>query len=276
MVQVTGFDKLRDHFVSHFRVYEPLDVEAEAIVRKNWKFVVRENMAWVTFEQCADEDTAEHMSGSQMHTRILEKVSGSWKLLSSTGILSRLDFYDGPKIHVDGSTKILHASEESREVVAAHPVLKISAGRLSATMQKDVTRIKEAIQSAQKDIENGKARLPVPLIFGEESESDISPCWIAILDMKIVVLLDNVRLVENTIETAGRIYGLSAMQMLVAAEIARGEELTSIANTLEVSTNTVRTHVKRMFDRVGVNNQKALIKRLLGAQSPATGFQTQL
>lgn len=276
VVQVNGIAGLRDHFVSHFRVYEPLEVEAEAIVRKNWQFVVRENMAWVTFEQFGASDAAEHMSGSQMHTRILEKVSGRWKLISSTGVLSRLDFYDCPKIHVDGSAKILHASKESQEVVAIHPVLKISAGRLSATLRKDATKLKNVIQRAQKDIDDGKARLPVPLIFGEESGPDSSLCWVAILDMKIVVLLDDVKLIETTIETAGRIYGLSAMQKRVAAEIAKGEDLTSIANTLEVSTNTVRTHVKRMFDRVGVNNQKTLLNRLLSAQSPAIRLQKQL
>lgn len=216
------------------------------------------------------------MSGSQRHTRILEKVSGFWKLVSSTGVLSRLDFYECPKMHVDGSSKILHASKEAKEVVAIHPVLKISGGHLSATMRRDATRLKNAIQRAQKDIEDGRARLPVPVIFGEESCSDSSICWIAILDMKIVVLMDDVRLIEATIETAGRIFRLTAMQMRVAEEIAKGEDLNSIANTLEVSSNTVRTHVKRMFDRVGVNNQKALLKRLLSAQSPGFGLQKQL
>ena len=90
--------------------------------------------------------------------------------------------------------------------------------------------------------------------------------------MKIVVLMDDIRLIESTIETAGKIYGLSSMQMRVAEEIAKGKNLSAIAETLEVSTNTIRTHIKRMFERVGVNNQKALLKRLLSAQAPAVGL----
>lgn len=275
MVRANGIDGIRDHFLSHFRVYEPLEVGVEAIVRKNWQFVVRESLAWVTFEQVAASEAA-HMSGSQMHTRILEKVSGQWKLISSTGILSRLDFYESPKIHVDGSAKILYASKESHEVIALHPVLEVSGGRLSAVMEKDRATLRAAIQRAQTEIDNGRARLPDPLIFEEDSGAESSLCWIAILDMKIVVLLDDTRLIETTIETAGQIYGLSSMQKLVAVGIAKGEELGTIADTLEVSTNTVRTHVKRMFERVGVNNQKALVKRLLSAQSPAIGIQKQL
>jgi len=276
MVRVHGITALRNHFLSHFKVYDPLEVEIDAITRNNWQFVVRENLAWVTFYQVVASDDAAHMSGSQMHTRILEKVLGQWKIVSSTGVLSRMDFYDCPKLHVDSSLNILSADKESREVVENHTVLNIVGERLTATIEEDATRLKEVVKNAQKDIDEGKARLPVPFIFEEESARGNSLCWIAILDMKIVILMNNSRLIDTAIDTAGQIYGLSAMQMLVAAEIARGEELSSIASTLEVSTNTVRTHVKRMFKRVGVNNQKSLLKDLLGAQSPAIGLQKQL
>jgi len=130
VVQVNGIEGLRNHFLAHFRNEKPLDIDSKTIFRKNWQFVVRENMAWVTFEQFGSPDDAAHMAGLQMHTRILEKVSGHWKIASSTGVLSRLDFYDCPKIHVDGSARIIQASTESREVVATHPVLEIWGERL--------------------------------------------------------------------------------------------------------------------------------------------------
>lgn len=272
VVQVQGIAGLRNHIMSHFVNEKPLDIEASSIVRKNWQFVVRESMAWVTFEQLGISEDAAHMSGSQMHTRILEKVRGHWKLVSSTGVLSRLDFFDCPNIQVNGTGKIVHASPDSRKAVEVHPVLQITQGHISAIKRKDTQRLREEIQSAQKNIDAGTARLPVPIIFGDDTETDSSLCWIAILDMKIVVLLDDVKLIESSIKTAGQLYGLSAMQMRVAEEIARGNDLTSIAATLEVSANTVRTHVRRMFERVGVNNQKALLKRLLGAQAPTIGL----
>jgi len=212
------------------------------------------------------------MSGTQLHTRILEKVDGHWKLVSSTGVLSRLDFYDCPKVHVDGTGKVLEASADSLEVVARHPVLKITKGRVSAVSRKETSRIKDEIQRAQKNIDGGNARLPVPLIFGEDSGSDTSLCWVAILDMKIVVLLNDTRLIDGAIKTAGELYGLSDMQMRVAEEIARGNELTAIATNLDGSINTVRTHIRRMFERVGVNNQKALLKQLLSSQAPTIGL----
>jgi len=250
MVQVNGIAALRDHFASHFKVQEPLELDAEIVARENWKFVVRENMAWVTFEQSISADTAAFMSGLQMHTRILEKH----------------------RIHVDESAMVLYVSEESEKVVLKHPVLKISSGRLTASLPRDAIKLKSAIQRAQKDIDEGTARLPVPLIFGEKFGTESSLCWVAILDMKIVVLFDDVRLIEAAIESAGRLYGLTASQMRVAEEIAKGADLASMASTLELSTNTIRTHIKRIFERVGVNNQKALLKRILGAQAPTIGL----
>ena len=272
VVQVNGIDGLRNHFLAHFRNEEPLEIEPDSIFRKNWQFVVRESMAWVTFEQSAFSDGAAHMFGAQLHTRILEKVSCQWRLVSSTGVLSKLDFYDCPKLYVDGVGKILDASSDSLEVLVAHPVLTISRGCISAITRQDKARLKDEIENAQKNVEAGRARLPVPLVFGEDSESDRSLCWIAIVDMKVVVLLDDLKLIESTIKAAGKLYGLSAMQLRVAEEIAKGHDLSSIASNLEVSVNTVRTHIRRMFERVGVNSQKALLKRLLSAQAPTIGL----
>jgi len=272
MVQVNGIANLRDHFVAHFKNEAFLENEPEAIVRENWTFVVRDSLAWVTFEQFGNSDAAAHMSGVQMHTRILEKVSGIWKIVVSTGVLSKIDFYDCPKILVDGSAKIIRANQESRDAVSRHADLKISAGRLSAKTRNDATKLSNAIKRAQEDIVAGNSRLPIPLTFGDNLGSEGSLCWIAILDMKIVVLLDDNMLIKSTIEAASEIYGLSATQTQIAEEIAKGKDLATIANKLGVSNNTVRTHVKRMFDRVGVNNQKALLKKLLGAQAPAVGL----
>jgi DNA-binding CsgD family transcriptional regulator len=272
VVQVNGIEALRKHFLAHFNNDESPAIGPGSIARKDWKFVVREGMAWVTFEQFASTSSATHMSGSQMHTRVLEKVSDTWRIISSTGVLSRVDFFDCPRIQVDGSAKILETGELSVEVLETHPVLKVCGDRLGTRNKGDAGKLKSLIQQAQKNIDSGIASLPVPIIFEGESSSDSSLCWIAILDMKIIVLLDDVRLIEANIKVAGEIYGLSATQMRVAEEIAKGKELTSIAKSLEISTNTVRTHVRRMFDRVGVNSQKELLKKLLSANPPSIGL----
>ena len=71
VVQVQGIAALRQHLLSHFNNEKPLEIKADTIVRKNWQLIVRDNLAWVTFEQFGTENSAAYMSGLQMQTRIL-------------------------------------------------------------------------------------------------------------------------------------------------------------------------------------------------------------
>jgi DNA-binding CsgD family transcriptional regulator len=59
------------------------------------------------------------------------------------------------------------------------------------------------------------------------------------------------------------IFGLSPGQMALAARIASGESLTDAAKTQQISINTARTHLKRIYDKTGVNSQTALVRLLL-------------
>jgi DNA-binding CsgD family transcriptional regulator len=57
--------------------------------------------------------------------------------------------------------------------------------------------------------------------------------------------------------------------MRLAERIVAGEELPAAARTLGVSVNTVRTQLQRIFDKIGVRSQPALVRVLLSIASPA-------
>jgi DNA-binding CsgD family transcriptional regulator len=86
--------------------------------------------------------------------------------------------------------------------------------------------------------------------------------------MMIVILLHDDRLLGDAIARAGRVFGLTAAQIRVAEAIARGHDLSVTAKALQVRPNTVRTHVRRMFERTAVNSQAALVRRLLSVAPP--------
>jgi DNA-binding NarL/FixJ family response regulator len=76
----------------------------------------------------------------------------------------------------------------------------------------------------------------------------------------------------------GEALGLTPRQLLVARSMCRGLKREAIARQLGISENTVRTHVRGLFSRVGVSNRLALVVRLvltdralrqLAAQSPS-------
>jgi DNA-binding CsgD family transcriptional regulator len=60
----------------------------------------------------------------------------------------------------------------------------------------------------------------------------------------------------------GELAKLSAREREVLRELARGHSPQKIANALQLSTNTVRNHLKSIFLKLGVNSQVALLGRL--------------
>ena len=58
-------------------------------------------------------------------------------------------------------------------------------------------------------------------------------------------------------------YGLTAMEGKVATQLLSGERLPAIADSLGLSVNTVRTHVKHAFSKTGTRSQAQLVSLLL-------------
>jgi len=54
----------------------------------------------------------------------------------------------------------------------------------------------------------------------------------------------------------------------LAALVVEGLALAEIARRMGVTVNTARTHLNRVFDKVGVRTQSALVRVLLTAIAP--------
>ena len=67
---------------------------------------------------------------------------------------------------------------------------------------------------------------------------------------------------------AAAVYDLSPAQQRLATLVVEGLALTEIAERMGVTQNTARTHLKRIFDKVGVRSQSALVRVLLTAIAP--------
>ena len=73
---------------------------------------------------------------------------------------------------------------------------------------------------------------------------------------------------SNRIDVATVVYGLSPAQKLVAGHIVAGLSIGEIAGAMQISPNTVRTHLDRIFEKTGVRNQVALVRVLLSIVAP--------
>ena len=68
---------------------------------------------------------------------------------------------------------------------------------------------------------------------------------------------------ETAEELLRRLYGLTRSEARIAAILMQGRSVEDAAGDLEVSTNTIRTHLKRVFSKTGTLRQGDLISLLL-------------
>jgi DNA-binding CsgD family transcriptional regulator len=72
---------------------------------------------------------------------------------------------------------------------------------------------------------------------------------------------------DRTTETAparlARLYGLTAAEARLAAAMSAGRSLKAYAGEAEISINTARWHLRRVFTKTGTRRQVELVRLLL-------------
>lgn len=80
---------------------------------------------------------------------------------------------------------------------------------------------------------------------------------------RALVLVHGAGVDEARVATAARsLYGLSASESAIAAQLAAGRSPAAIAHERQVSLGTVRAQVRRIYEKVGVSSQLELAARL--------------
>ena len=69
-------------------------------------------------------------------------------------------------------------------------------------------------------------------------------------------------------EAVARLYALTPAELRVTLEIARGQTLQDIADTLGITMNTAKTHLKHIFAKTGVTRQGELMRLIMLSSRP--------
>ena len=265
-----GFDAISEYFRPHITMFTNRTEPVPEVTRENWSINIRGDMAWATFDQLLPLDVGvDGAPGRHNQMRVLEKIDGDWKIAAILQIPNRIGYYASPWIRVDRTARIIDMGIGTAEALRTHPCLRRVGRRLCARRTPDNDKLHAALAEADSLIRRRMGRPPRALVMSHKDETAISLAWVSNADMMIVVLLGDESLLNTSISRAGQVYGLSPTQVRVAIALARGNDTNTVARDLGVQPNTVRTHVRRMFERLEVNSQTALIRTLMSVGPPS-------
>lgn len=201
--------------------------------------------------------------------RVLEKHDGKWKIALVSVMVPGLDQLGGAVLRLGLDGRVIWKSREASAALADDDDLAIRNNRLRIRDRAADQRLQSAIQwAAQLDRFLMARRGAVPVIMDAGEGLPTRLWWIMAESGMILFSFGNSHLVEERLAMAAAAFALSPSQLRVANRIVLGRTLVEIADATGVSVNTVRTHLKRMFEKVGVHTQPALVRVLLSVAAP--------
>ncbi len=271
MLRSAGYETFRD------RVSRAMDdvpePAASGVERHDLQITLSGDMAWATFDQVI-ERSGDPMEPSHLaHCfRLFERHDGRWRIAFHADFEPHRSLSRGPLIEVDETARVLWMNEQAKVAMKTERDLTISAGRLRTSRPSQNKMLHTAIRNAaslsefhaynMRYADNGmKASFPV--VLGENDEGRLSICLISVEDFKVYISFDDAMALKRRLSAAAIVYGLSDAQLRLAMMIAQGHDLPSAAEAMDISVNTARTHLRRMFDKTGVHAQPALLRILL-------------
>ena len=107
-----------------------------------------------------------------------------------------------------------------------------------------------------------------PVLFDPGNDLPARIWWVIREGGRLLLSFNDALLTEKRLDIGAHALGLSPSQFRVVVAIAEGLPLPEIARREGVRLTTVRTQLQRIFDKVGVRSQPALMRALLSAAEP--------
>lgn len=250
---------------------------ADEIGYENFVLRVSGDMAYATFDQYAPDtgDPDFDMPGCSRESRVLERRDGHWQIVYHTYVHQTAEPARAPMFRVDGDGRVSWMNRSAEAAIkGGGSGLLVSDGRLRAAGREENRRLRTAIAEASArdgTLDGGRAAIPIILDPGDEADI-VCVCWVLTEGSgsgAVLVSLNNLTFAQDQLDAAAVVFGFSPAQQRLAEQIASGHDLVSAANVLEISINTARTHLQRIFEKTGARSQVALLRLLLSVTPPA-------
>ena len=241
------------------------------VARENVNLHISGDMAWVTFDQKSPEipGYSYGLSGYSREMRVLEKHNGEWRIAFFATINRFRPATDFARFRVDAKGTVIWRNEAAVSELEEGHSLVVRGGRLAARAAATDRALQSAIAwAANLNLGFMVQRGAVPILPDPAYDEQAKIWWVTADAGVIEVAVHDRRLSEDRLTLATAVYGLSPAQARVAKAIVAGQDLGEAAAEQGISLNTARTHLRRLFDKVGVRNQSALVRALLTVAAP--------
>ncbi|WP_395016713.1 helix-turn-helix transcriptional regulator [Dongia sp.] len=172
---------------------------------------------------------------------------------------------------VDRDARLVFANDAAGRMLAAGDGIRLSAGRLGAAHRDDREAFAALLNPAGALVETGAvAALRRPL--------NRRPLLVQAVPLRIngrfdpagriVLLIDLDPPARPSPDRLAALFGLTAAEARLWADLATGATLAEIARRRQVSVNTLRVQLAKLFDKVGVHRQADLVRRAMELRGP--------
>lgn len=224
------------------------------------------DMAWCTFAAvCQTNDLhGFHGPGTTQDMRVLERHGRQWR--TAFYGFNGTDFgqTEAPLWEIDRKGKVIRQNPAANQYLTKADDMMVRAGRLRLRDATADQKLTEAITKFS-DIEYGiiSYRSAVPIVVDVGYDVPRTIWWVIAEDGQLMVSYNDHPQLLARLDTAAKAFALSPAQSRLAAALVEGLPLNDAAQRENVSLSTAKTQLQRIFDKVGVRNQPALVRELL-------------
>jgi DNA-binding CsgD family transcriptional regulator len=205
-----------------------------------------------------------------------------FKTAQAATFADALDGLSAGTLFVDSNGRITHANAAAQAMLAAGDVLRGAHGRLVACDPETNQALREILRAAgsgdgaigvkgvavplvARDGERYVAHV-LPLSSGARRSAGLSYAATAALFVQRAALATH-----SPPEAIARAYRLTPMELRILLAIVEVGGGPQVAETLGIGEGTVKTHLKRLYEKTGARRQADLVKLFAGYTSPLAG-----
>jgi DNA-binding CsgD family transcriptional regulator len=189
---------------------------------------------------------------------------------------SALDLAEQGIILLDAHAGVLFVNRAAESILALRDGLTITAGTLRAATPADTRRLNVMIAETVRGSSGGTLRAARPSLAEPflllVAPARAGPPWpVDAVPAAVIFVTDPDRPPRPEMRRLAELFGLTATEAKAALALAGGSGVPQTAAALKLSTNTVHTHMRRIFRKLGVHRQAELVRVLMRAGMVAPG-----